>query len=195
MSSKKPRRIRSDSRLGHLPEEQRKQVLHWFANCGWESCLVRVRTELGISTNRDSLYTAIKRWETEAQANAWLATARAQVQMESDAAGGMSVEEMEEAVDRHFIVLASQKADTDEYKDLRYMQIAARTARSNARIAQAKLAQGERKLAQKDADLRLAERRVVLLEAKLSEMKSTVEDPTLTDEQRRQRIAEIYGRA
>lgn len=195
MKKGSPRKIRSDAKLGNLPEPERKQVLHWFAQCGWESCLVRVRTELHIETNRDSLYKAIKRWENEETNNHYLAIAKAQVEQEAEALGGMSLEQVEEAVDRHYLILASQRGNVKEYQDLRYMQIAARTARKNAQIAEAKLKQGEKKLAQKDADLQLAERRVRILEAKLEEIGKTASNPELSAEERAQRIAEIYGRA
>jgi hypothetical protein len=161
MKENSPRRIRADAKLRDLSEDQRKQVLHWFAQCGWASCLVRVRTELGIETNRDSLYKAIKRWENEEANSVYLSIARSQAEMEAESKGGMTLEEIEEAVDRNFIVLASQTKDLKEYKDLRYLQVTARSARQRAQLEKVKLDLKKLQIEQKDRDFALQREKFV----------------------------------
>lgn len=64
--------------------------------------------------------------------------------------------------------------------------------------SEADLARKERELAVKQEALAQAERKLVLLEAKAAQANATeqtLDDATLTAEQREQRIKEIYGRA
>lgn len=186
----KPRKPRRDSKLSALPEEQRQLIADWLAQDGVESCLQRMSSELGITSNRDSVYKALARWRSEARFANFLQIAQGMAQHEA-ALHGLSPEKMEEAVDKHFLMLAAQNEDTTLYKELRYLRVADQSAKANARIAEAKLKQGDKKLLQKDADLKLAERRVVLLEQKIADATKAAEDKTLSAEDRAQRMREI----
>lgn len=189
-----PRKIRRDAKLKALGHEQRKQVAEWCEQAGWQVCLQRIALQLGIQTTRSKLYEALAFWRTEEQFASFRALARAQAELEAAEKGGLSPEQMEEAVDRHFLGLATLKQDPKLYQDIRYLRVADQSAKANARIAEAKLKQGDAKIAQKNADLALAERRVALLEAKARQALETVEDGKLSDAEKAARIREIFKR-
>lgn len=151
----KPRKVRRDSKLKNLPAEQRELIANWLAEDGVESCLQSMRAQLGISSNRDSLYTALAFWRAEKRFGTFQTLAQAQAEMESAAKGGMTADQMQEAVDRNFIMLAAGAEDVKTYQELRYLRIADQTAKSNGKIAMKKLDQKDRSLAQKDEEIRL----------------------------------------
>jgi hypothetical protein len=189
-----PRKVRRDDKLNGLPEAQRGAVADWLSEDGWESCLQRLRSELGIETNKTSLYEALARWRTEARFTRFHSLAMAQAQLEAEAKGGMTAEQLEEAVDRNFLMMAAEAEDTTLYKELRYLRVADQSAKSNARIAEAKLRQGDKKIAQKTEELKLATRRVELLEAKAREALETVNNSKLSATEQAARIREIFGK-
>ena len=53
--------------------------------------------------------------------------------------------------------------------------------------------QKDRQLTQKDTDLKLAERRVAVLEKKIDDAKKTLSDPSLSMPQREARMKEMFG--
>lgn len=155
----KPRKVRRDSKLKNLPPETARQIAGWLAEDGAPSCLQRMRAELGISSNQTSLYEAIAFWEVREEYTAFEKLAIGQAENEAHSRGGMTADEMQEAVDRNFIMLAAKSKDTDLYKELRYLRIADQSAKSQGRIAELKLKQAEVKLTQKDRDWQLAEKK------------------------------------
>lgn len=171
----RPRKIRRDAKLKELPVPQRVLIAGWLKEDGWQSCLQRMRSELQLSAGKSALYEALAYWETEAEFDAFEAMARAQAELESRGRGGMTADEMQEATDRNFIAIAAARKDTKLYTDLRYMRIADQSVKSQGRIAEAKLKQGAAKIAQKDRDLSLAERRVRLLEENQVKAKAALE--------------------
>lgn len=171
----KPRKTRRDAKLERLTPEQRTAVESWLAEDGAQSCVQRLSSELGITVSQSTLYETLARWRAERKFSAIELIARAQAEQEAAARGGLTTEQMEEAIDRHFIGLAAVAEDTDLYKELRYLRIADQTAKSNARIAEAKLEQKDKQIAQKDRDLGLAERRVKLLEDNAAKAKAQLE--------------------
>jgi len=153
----KPRKVRRDSRLKALPVEQRALIAGWLAEDGAPSCLQRMLSELGIKSNQTSLYEAIAYWEVQEKFSTVQAKAIALAQNEADTKGKMSVEEMEEAIDRHFILQAAEAKDSDLYTKLRTLRIQDQAAKSGGRIAMEKLRHSQRKLEQKDRDFKLLE--------------------------------------
>lgn len=188
-----PRKLRRDAALSGLSPEQRARIASWLEEDGWQSCCQRIKAEMGIEIGKTALYRSLARWATEEQFDAFQFLAIGQAEAEADRVGGMSVAEMEEAIDRHFLTLAAQKRDPELYKDVRYMQIAQRSAKANAEIAQAKLQQGERKLRQKDQDLAMAERKLAMLEAKEKAGKETLQSTELSEAEQIAKMKEIFG--
>jgi hypothetical protein len=82
--------------------------------------------------------------------------------------------------DPKLIQLGAQTADARRSLDL-----AEESGRTKAR-------QKDKQLSQKDRDLKLAERRVAVLEKKAEEAKAAANDSTLTDAQKAARIREIF---
>jgi hypothetical protein len=187
----KPRQMRCDAKLANTSEAQRQEIMKWLKEQGGEDCVQRIHDELGITISRASVYVAVRRWRAKAIYDEYYGESRAQVEAEASEKGGMTIEEIEEAADRKFIARASQKNDPKLYKELRYLRIADQSAKSNARIAEAKLQQGTKKLKQKDEALKLAERKVVLLEKKIEEAKTATENKTVSAEERARRVREI----
>jgi NACalpha-BTF3-like transcription factor len=190
----RPRKIDRRSKLKGLAEEQRALIASWLQEDGLASCLQRLQSELGISVGQSTLYEALAFWRSEERFHAFRDIAVSQAELEAEAKGGLTAEQMEAAVDRNFLGLAAQTQDTELYREIRKLRISHETARSNARIAEAKLTQGDAKIAQKNADLKLAERRVKLLEEKARKALETVENSQLSDAQKAARIREIFQR-
>lgn len=204
---KGPRKIRRDSTLKLPPEEggltqtQRDMVAGWLAEDGEESCRQRLFSELHIASPLDpakpisaaTLYDALAYWRAGKRFNKFESLARAQAQHEAEAKGGMSAEEMDEAVDRNFIMLAAETEDTLLYKELRMLRITDQSAKTKGRHDQIKLEQKARQLAQKDQEITLGERRVKLLEEKEAKTREALGDGTLSLEERQSRIKEIFG--
>jgi hypothetical protein len=184
---RKPRR---DAKLLHLPEETCLLIQEWLKG-GVDSCLERIKNELGISTSQSVLYRAITRWTVQALFDEFNSVAAAQVAMEEAAFGKLSADQREEAIDRHFIVLAHSKKDTKLYQQMRYLRIADQKAKSAKRVAQAKLEHGTKALRQKDKALRLVERKLVMMEKKIQQAKRATENKTLSAEERARRVREI----
>lgn len=140
-TSKRKSKVRRDAKLKDLPEPQRALIAGWVKEDGWQSCLQRLSAELGISAGRTALYEALAFWESEAEFNGYEATARAMASLEAQKAGGMSLEKMEEATDRYFVMIAAQKKDADLYKELRFLRIADQSAKTRARQKDAEMEQ------------------------------------------------------
>lgn len=166
-----PKKIRRDAKLKGLPEEQRKLVVDWESQDGVDLCLARMRSELGIEVGKTALYEALTFWRSEARFSAFHHVAQSQAEVEAAARGGMSPEEMEAAVDRNFLGLATELQDTKLYLDVRSLRIRDAESKGKRLLEEAKLAQGAAKIAQAGQALQLAERRVGLLEANAREAK------------------------
>lgn len=189
------RKTRRDAKLERLTPEQRAAVESWLAEDGAQSCLQRLSSELGLTVSQATLYESLARWRAQRKFSAIELIARSQAEQEAAAKGGMTVAQMEEAIDRHFISLAAVAEDTELYKELRYLRIADQTAKTNAQIGAAKLRQKDKQLSQKDADLQLAERRVKILEERERKTKEVLEDKTIDAATQAARIREIFGKA
>ncbi len=189
----KPREMRCDAKLHKLNETERDEVLQCFDQEGWEKCAQRIDEKYKISISRSSIYAAVRRWRAKSLYREYYELARAHAEAEAKEKGNWSLAQIEEATDRRFIVLASKKEDPKLYRELRYLRIADQTAKSRARVAEAKVEQGARKLQQGDKALELAERRVILLEKKIEEVKEVTANDNLSIDERSRRVREILG--
>lgn len=194
---KKSRKIRSDSKLGRLPRDVQQRIADWCAQDSLASAAQRCAAELSVQVSSQTISEWYQRWRLD-QATAERKQALTELFQHADANAqavgellrdsGATEEQIARADRLVFTLQASSSKNADLWMDLEKLRIARETAEHRARMDLAKLEQKER-------DLELAGRRVTVLEARLEAIKSTVEDSTLSDEERAQRIAEIYGRA
>lgn len=161
ISKRKPK-VRRDAKLKDLPEHYRVQIAGWLKEDGWQSCLQRIASELQIQAGKTALYEALAYWESEEEFNGYEAIARAQAELEARAkSGGMTPQQMEEAVDRNFVMIAAQKRDSELYEKLRYLRIRDQESKGNAKINQVKLDQKDKQIAQKDQEIWMAREKLL----------------------------------
>ena len=176
---KPPRKVRRDARLYELPEFQRRDVAAWLKNQGIEECCAQIEGHFGIKASHAAVYRAMAFWRREERFNSLAAAAQAQLDLEADLAeeDGLSAEELQEAVDRSCIAraleIAEETGDFTLYKELRYLSIAALNARTQARLAEAKIRHDEAKLKQRDREIDLQGKKLALAKtAKTKESKT-----------------------
>ncbi|MDR3404959.1 MAG: hypothetical protein P4L99_20820 [Chthoniobacter sp.] len=190
---KKPREQRRDAKLAPLNRDQRYQVVKWMDDEKIIACRRHIEEEFKITVSRSSIYAAVRIWRRHFHFEEILRKAQELTDAEVRQRGDMTIEEIEEATDRNFIILASDKKDPKLYRELRYMRMAAQTTESQVRVAEAKIKQGAKKLKQGDKALKLAERRVVVLETKGEETKEEPPRDNLTADERSRRVRAILG--
>lgn len=183
---------RKSAKILNLPEEKRALINRWFNDEGADACLKRLKEEMDITISRSCLYDTHAKWRTDALYDSFHATALAVAEREAKEKG-FTPEQMEEAVDRNFIMLAANSENVELYLQLRRLRVADQKAKRQNDLAEAKLKQGAKALEQKDKALELSERRVALLAQKIEEAKQVTQSETLSAEERAQRVREILG--
>lgn len=179
---KAPRR---DAVLKNIPEgdPRREQIAEWLAADGWESCAQQCYSQLGISVDgkpvsRSMVYEAVKFWRQQEHFASMLQRAANQAQLMSEQKE-MTAVEIQQATDAVFVAMAAEEAEASgnskDLREWRYLQIRAQEASGNARIAELKLQQKDKQIAQAERNLGLAERRVKLLEDNAAKAKAALE--------------------
>ena len=159
--TKTARKVRRDSKLLGLPEDQRRLVAGWLEKEGAEACRRLIEAELGITVSQGVMYEALAYWREEERFNYFLGAARAQLDLEAECGEeGMSAEEMDEAVGRSCIArafeIAEESGDFSLYRKLRYLMIAERNSKTQARNSEIRLTQRDRQIALETQKLALA---------------------------------------
>jgi len=183
---------RRDAKLLNVPEETRLRVQQWHKEEGMPACLRHIKEELGITISESAAYDTFGKWRTREVFASYYERARETVENEANVKD-LTPEQVEEAVDRNFIMLAVDDKNVEMYMQLRKLRIADQRAKRQNRVAETKLKQGAKALKQKDKALQLAERRVTLLGQKIEEAKKATQSETLSAEERAQRVREILG--
>lgn len=175
--SRAPKNPRRDAWHASIPpgDPRRALIRGWLLADGEQSARQRLLSELLIASPSDpaqpvgtsAFYDGLNFWDAQERFARMQSKAVAQATLEAEQRG-MSVEQREELIDRHFIELAADAGDTPVYLELRKLRLLDIGAKVKGRIDAAKLAQ-------KDRDLALAERRVVLLETNAAAAKAALE--------------------
>ena len=186
---KPPRKVRRDARLYELPEFQRRDVAAWLKEQGIEGCCGQIEGHFGIKASRAAVYRALAYWRREERFGSLAAAAQAQLDLEADLGeeDGISAEELQEAVDRSCIAraleIAEETGDFTLYKELRYLSIAALNARTQAKLAEAKIRHDEAKLKQRDREIDLQTKKLALARTAKKAKAETEPDGLISDEQ------------
>ena len=175
---KTPRRLpRAGSKLTRLPVEQLAEIYGWIT--GPEGGLEVARTlclgKLSLAVSLDTL----------SRFRAWYYLQAEFVQADAEA-------QAQEELMRRFDPADAERAR--KFGQFTFMQRAIRSEDAETFQAMSRDVQRDRQLAQKDADLSLADRRVALLEKKLAEAQGALDDKTLSAAEQAARIREIFQR-
>lgn len=181
---KRPRKIRRDAKLLNLPERDRKVIAGWLQSDGVASCLQRIASQYQIQCSQTTLYEAIAFWDSQERRDRVRAKALAQIESEAEEKG-YSPQQRMAALDRRMAEIFAAEDQHKEYQDARYLIIADESARTKAELSRLKIAQ-------KDKDIALTERRVVILEKKIAEAEKALGDKSLTGAEQAARIREIF---
>lgn len=191
-----PRKAHSNSVLKTLPEETQARIADWCAQDSLESAVSRCFSELQLKTNKSSMGVFFDWWKDEQERRGARETleevfrkadanATAVEQMLAEKFPDATPEKIAAAGQLVFTMQAANVKDAKEFREMEYLRLAKEAAQTKAR-------HGDAKIRQKDRDLKLAERRVVLLEAKAAEAIKTLDDKTLSAPEQAARIREIF---
>lgn len=188
------RKVRSDAVLLNLPEERQEQIIEWCDTPKSESCAGGyefAREQLaadGLKVSVRALSDFYSDWhlrrdlQTASNVEAAVRSANpGEAKLAREAGEAMLLKLSLARQDAKLFTAAACSIDSRERLDLDE-----RSAKTKAEIAKAKIRQ-------KDHDLRLAERRVAVLEKKFADAKKTLSDPSLSISEREARMKEMFG--
>ncbi|CAN5353037.1 hypothetical protein BH09VER1_BH09VER1_28510 [soil metagenome] len=178
---------RSDSKLKLLPADRQEQIVEWINTPKSETCpggLRHALEQLGLDGFKTSIRALSEFWSWwRLQERFSSASERAQ-QIEElilKKNPDMSPERVREIGQVLFTLEAVDTQDREGYVAMENLSLARQTAETRAELEKQKLA--------------LAGRRVSVMEQKLKSLQGTLEDGALSDEQRVQRMKQVFGLA
>lgn len=187
---KKPR---SDSKLKNLPAEQQARIADWCAQDSLQSAASRCASEMQLSVSLNTVSEFYAWWKLKATFSQAEAHAKTVEEMLRKTFPGATPEKIAAAGQLVFTMQAANAGDAEEFRAMEQLRVTKESATANARIAEAKLKQGAQKIAQKDQDLKLVERRVKLLEDREAKTREVLGDGDLTPAEKEQRIKAVFG--
>lgn len=188
------RKIRSDAVLLNLPDNRQEQIIEWCEAKKTGDCIggfAFAREQLaadGINVSARALSDFYSDWhlrrdilQSKSVEAAVLAADPKDVQRARMAGEAMLLKLSLAKQDPKLFTAAGMSIDSRRNLDLKE-----ESGKTKAR-------QKDRQLAQKDTDLKLAERRLALLEKKVSDATETLGNGKLSIEERERKIKEIFG--
>jgi hypothetical protein len=174
MKSRKPR---SDSKLKNLPEDVQERIAGWCQEDGLQSACSRCAAELQppVQTNPTSLGEFYAWWRLQRTFRQADSFAREAEEMLKEEFPDATPEKIAAAGQLVFTMQATNAGDADTFKELEYLRVRKEEAQHNARIAELKIQQKDKQIAQKEKDIALATRRVEMLEANAAKAKEQLE--------------------
>jgi hypothetical protein len=189
------RKPRSDSKLKTLPEDVQERIAGWCREDGLQSACSRCAAELQppLKTNIQSLSEFFAWWNLRQTFNRAEQLAQQTEEFLKNEFPDATPEKIAAAGQLTFTLQAAASGNAKEFRELEYLRVRKEEAAANLRIAEAKIAQKDKQIAQKDQDLQLASRRVAVLEAKEAKAKEIIGDEKLSPEEKQRRIAAVFG--
>lgn len=179
---------RSDSKLKNLSEEEQELIIEWLRSPKTDTCAggLKYAREMCKSSalNLDVSHRALSEfwayWDLQQQfSRADLAATFAEENMRAfDPANAQKAEEFGNFV---FTTNSVRDGDPQTFVAMQRLKLDQKSAEKKAKIEERKLS--------------LADRRVKVMERKLDSLKGTLEDGKLSDEQRVQRMKQVFGLA
>lgn len=157
-----PRKVRRDATLKDLPHEFRVRVLEWLDVDGWQLCVRRIFSELGIASpkdpekpiSRDTLYKALSFWRAQEITDEAFAFRDAQQELMAKFKPG------DARLAREFGEFSLlQRANQTQDKDIFMVATMAQDASRRAAQEDVKIGLKKKQIEQKDKDISLAERK------------------------------------
>jgi hypothetical protein len=177
---------RSDSKLKLLPEERQEQIIGWARSPKTDACpggLQHAREQLaldGVKVSLTTLSEFVAWWELQRRFSAADSRARQVVELLKEKDPSLSPDKLRELGHALFTAEAIDSADAQTFVALERLDLDRRTAHSRGEIELEKL--------------KIANRRVKLLEDRERKIKATLENGQLSAEQQADRIREIFKR-
>lgn len=178
-------KARCDSKLKTLPEERQDQIAEWCRAAKTETCAGGIAYALeqlasdGIKVSRRAVsefFSWYRLREDFSGAESFATSVENALKKEFPDA---TPEKLAAAGQLAFTAMATRQHDPEEFREMQYLRLAEETARTKAR--------------NEDRKIKLAERRVSLMERKLEAVKGTVSDEKLSPEERQARLKQIFG--
>jgi len=172
---------RKDAWWAGMPQERLDQIYKWSKEPKSDQCVGGAQYAIdqlaadGI-TVVSSQFSRFRSWYS---ANCYWGALAGLISAVQEKMPGTSSEEMGRVGDIVMMAKALSEENTSDYVAVRSVELAERTGKTKAR--------------QKEQDLKLAERRVRVLEEKISKGKEVLGDGTLTPEQREAKMKRIFG--
>lgn len=173
-NSKKPR---ADAVLKSLSEERQAQVIEWCdvpksRKCagGYKFAKEQLAAD-GVQTSIGALSEFYSWWHLRQDFAAADAQAEDFQELLQSANLGLSTEQIETAGRFVFTRKALINRDSDEFREMQYLKLAQESAKTKADFEAQKIEISKAKLAQKDREIALAQRRIELLEANAAKAK------------------------
>lgn len=150
---------RTDSIIGGLSQERQEQIVAWIASCKEGDRYEYAREQLeadGIKVSRTAVAQWFRGWRLRQQVSS--ASAYASQVKETLAAlnMGLTQEQLDLAGQLVFTDKAMEAEDPEEFREMKYLDLAIKSAKTKAAFERQKLDQKERSLAQKDKEIQLA---------------------------------------
>jgi hypothetical protein len=191
------RKPQGNSKLKTLPPEVQARIADWCAQDTLESAVSRCASELSppVQTNRDSMGKFYRWWRDTQETAVRKETLehlfrRADVNAKAVAGmlkeSGATEDQIARADQLVFTLQASSVEDKELFIELEKLRIARESAEHKARMDVAKLQQ-------KQEELKLAERRVKLLEDREKKAREVMVDAALSAEEKEKRIKAVFG--
>ncbi len=183
MGDSKP--FRSDSALGKLPEERQDQIAQWVIDCKEGDRYEFARTQLqadGIKVSRTAVFNWFQGWRLRQRFGSAESFSLEVKELLKDPNLKLSMEQLDAAAQLAFTTKAVQLDDAEEFRQMKYLQLAERSAKTKAE--------------QKDREIELSERRVTAMESKIAQASQELQklrDPKsdLTDADRAAIVAKV----
>ncbi len=179
------RKVRSDSVLGNLPEERQEQIIAWSMQPKTEEHpggLSYAREQLaadGLKVSISTLSEFVSWWRLQRRFAAAASRANQVADLLEQRNPDMEPEHVRKLAQSIFTLEALDSGDADTFVSLEHLKLSQDSART-------KFSLEERKL-------ELAERRVKVMERKLDQLKGALTEGELSDEQRVQRMKQVFG--
>lgn len=175
--------FRTDSILGNLPSDRQEQIAEWIRTCPEGDRYDYAREQLaadGVKVARTTVVDWFRGWRLR-QSISSADSFALQVQDALKALNlGLTTDQLDAAGQLVFTNKALEAEDPKEFREMEYLRLAKQTAATKGR--------------QKDQEIALAERRVAVLEKKISDAAETVENSKLSDAEKAARLREIFKR-
>lgn len=190
------RKPHANARLKTLPPERQREIFDYLSAGHTLAETEAWLATAGLDTNRTSLSEFFAWYPLSAKLHAASSMGDAVKDILRELPGlNLDEQQLSKAGQAIFEADALQKGDSKLYLSLRSLRQTDRSLDLAEETGKTKARQKDAQIAQKDRDLKLAERRVEVLEKRFADAKEVLENETLPTAEREKRMRAIFGMA